>query len=720
MGTISALVLLVLAQYVKAGEVALVASSGCYSHDVMMREVGEQFTHQNVTWLQAYLFEFGFGEMKIPNHWGRVQVTRTLNNVAEMNELGGFLVWLGNVPLHWERWWDLRGASFFVEILRYHQRHCEDFVKSEQFLQYMNSKDVSLLVIDHFLQECMVGAASLLNASTVQFSNWPIADGYVTSLNVPSNPSSTPKTGNAFSSTKTMEFGIRVKNTIFHSLIVLARVIQSAVVQSIYKEWGYDVNIIDVEAKHILYASRGEFLAEPVRPLNNRIKYFGCSRCGDPEQYKIKRPVEYNPSYSSESKSTTISNDIVIPPANITISLSLGSNVTLCSKCLKTKKVSTNKNSTMELPIGRVLSVQETRWIQNKVDFPLIDWDLLEERPFVIVSFGSVAHAKYMPDALFDRFLEDFGKSPHTIIWQTNDVTERLRNRTIPDNLHIVRWVPMKVMLAHHNLHYAMLHCGVNTVNELLSFGIPILSVPMQGDQPSNSRRLKDLGLADVTSIADFWAENGLANVMAEFENGLQERRERAKKVANMISHYREVHGQDQHFWLEWSQRHGQMFRDRMDGQRYFEMKYRSSFEYYAMREVIVFSSIVVSLVLLLSHTNETRGLKLKDNIEREPYEIADEVCHYPLLDAPIKEIIKKGYNSVSYMQRHIQYKLPQVFDGQYGSYLLLVTKSRALMTYGDRVQIPNFCLFVITRTEGWNLNTEVHIQVLKIDERIS
>ncbi|ETN79936.1 hypothetical protein NECAME_09507 [Necator americanus] len=43
--------------------------------------------------------------------------------------------------------------------------------------------------------ECMGGLAFLLNASVVQYSNWPIADGYITSLNVPANPSAIPKTG---------------------------------------------------------------------------------------------------------------------------------------------------------------------------------------------------------------------------------------------------------------------------------------------------------------------------------------------------------------------------------------------------------------------------------------------------------------------------------------------------------------------------------------------
>lgn len=77
---------LLLISSVNSFEVALFASTGCYSHDVMIREVGEQFNGQNVTWLQAYLFEFGFGEMKIPENWGRVQVSRTFNNGKKIFE----------------------------------------------------------------------------------------------------------------------------------------------------------------------------------------------------------------------------------------------------------------------------------------------------------------------------------------------------------------------------------------------------------------------------------------------------------------------------------------------------------------------------------------------------------------------------------------------------------------------------------------------------------
>ena len=84
----------------------------------------------------------------------------------------------------------------------------------------------------------MGGLSHLLNASVVQFSNWPIADGYITSLNVPANPSATPKTGTPFSGLG-MTFLERVSNVLFHNIIVVARVVQVLILDGLFARHGY-------------------------------------------------------------------------------------------------------------------------------------------------------------------------------------------------------------------------------------------------------------------------------------------------------------------------------------------------------------------------------------------------------------------------------------------------------------------------------------------------
>ncbi|VDO32665.1 unnamed protein product [Haemonchus placei] len=56
-------------------KVALFPSTGCYSHDVMMREVGEALgPTANVTWIQTFIFDFGFGEIDLPSKWTRISL----------------------------------------------------------------------------------------------------------------------------------------------------------------------------------------------------------------------------------------------------------------------------------------------------------------------------------------------------------------------------------------------------------------------------------------------------------------------------------------------------------------------------------------------------------------------------------------------------------------------------------------------------------------------
>lgn len=121
--------------------------------------------------------------------------------------------------------------------------------------------------------------ASLLNATTIQFSNWPISDGYITSLNIPANPSFVAKTSTIFSG-RGMNYFERIGNTIFHLLIILARIIQIYIINSFYSSIGHPyVELNNIEANHMFYVGRSEFLAEPIRPINNRIKHFGCASC---------------------------------------------------------------------------------------------------------------------------------------------------------------------------------------------------------------------------------------------------------------------------------------------------------------------------------------------------------------------------------------------------------------------------------------------------------
>lgn len=559
------LLVLVLLGHSRASHVALFPSTGCYSHDVMMREVGERLAPTaNITWIQTFIYDFGFGEIQLPSSWNRLSLWGHDDEGMQLMRTAGSLLWEQNVPTDFGRPWDLRGTVSFFKMLERHQTYCEKMLDDERFLHFMRSQQADVVVLDHFLQECMGGLAFLLNSSVVQFSNWPIADGYITSLNVPANPSAVPKTGTPYTGLG-MTFGQRVGNFLFHNVIVATRYVQIYVLERMFTRKGFpEVGIVRSEAERAIYAGRSEFLFDVVRPINNRVKHFGSIKEMRPRDYVTVLPEGVprgHPSTASESSAIPDFTSVSIQShKNSSTTIALTS--TDCTfNCWKGR----TPNRRARLYEGLSAGVVQKRFLRVSKQFPLLNWPSLVEKPFIVVSFGSVAQAHFMPKDMVERFIEAFSQSSHTIIWQTNSAFEQLlwtQNVTVPPNVILSDWVPLKEILAHPNLQYLICHGGINTINELLLFGVPVLGVYLQGDQGSNLQRLVDLGTAEVTSMVQI-SQGGLLPAMRRFERSLDRYWKRAGQLSEMLASFRDFHSERQDFWIEWSARNGKKLRTR-------------------------------------------------------------------------------------------------------------------------------------------------------------
>ncbi|ETN79935.1 hypothetical protein NECAME_09506, partial [Necator americanus] len=178
------------------------------------------------------------------------------------------------------------------------------------------------------------------------------------------------------------------------------------------------VDLMTAEAQRTIYAGRSEFLFEVVRPINNRVKHFA---------------------------------------SNIQVRTHLYKDVDR--------------------------SLAKKRFDRISLKFPELDWPSLTKEKFIVVTFGSLAMAENMPLNFAQKLIDTFSHSPSKVIWQTNSDPASLlwnRNVTIPKNVVLTRWAPIKEMLAHPNLQYLICHGGINTINELLLFGVPWIGVYLQ------------------------------------------------------------------------------------------------------------------------------------------------------------------------------------------------------------------------------------------------
>lgn len=122
----------------------------------------------------------------------------------------------------------------------------------------------------------------------------------------------------------------------------------------------------------------------------------------------------------------------------------------------------------------------------EQADF--LPWDELP-RPVVYVSMGSI-----MSDRGFcRRVVKGLGGKDMTVILNTGRVDPAALGR-LPDNVRAYSFVPQTQVLAHADVFVT--HCGMNSVNEAIACGVPMVAMPVMNDQPGNAARLVELGAA--------------------------------------------------------------------------------------------------------------------------------------------------------------------------------------------------------------------------------
>ncbi|XP_047309363.1 beta-D-glucosyl crocetin beta-1,6-glucosyltransferase-like [Impatiens glandulifera] len=72
-----------------------------------------------------------------------------------------------------------------------------------------------------------------------------------------------------------------------------------------------------------------------------------------------------------------------------------------------------------------------------------------------------------------------------------NGFLERVVNR----GLVVEKWAPQARILAHPNVGGFVSHCGWGSTIEAMSFGVPIVAIPMNFDQPLNARLVEEIGV---------------------------------------------------------------------------------------------------------------------------------------------------------------------------------------------------------------------------------
>ena len=134
----------------------------------------------------------------------------------------------------------------------------------------------------------------------------------------------------------------------------------------------------------------------------------------------------------------------------------------------------------------------------------------LPARPLVLVSLGTVFHRTR---GLHELILDALRDEPVTLLLAVGRDQDPARFGPQPPHIRIDRYLPQPLLLPHCALFVT--HGGFNSVKEALSFGIPMVVIPIAGDQPYSAERCAALGVGQAVGPEERTADRIRAAVRA-------------------------------------------------------------------------------------------------------------------------------------------------------------------------------------------------------------
>ena len=131
-------------------------------------------------------------------------------------------------------------------------------------------------------------------------------------------------------------------------------------------------------------------------------------------------------------------------------------------------------------------------------DEELPDWsESLSGRPVVYATLGTVFNTR--TPGLFEAIIDALRDEPIELIVTVGRDRDPTEFGPQPANVHIERYIPQNLLLPHCDL--VITHAGFSTIAAALSHGLPIVSIPIDADQPVNAERCVALGVGETVEL---------------------------------------------------------------------------------------------------------------------------------------------------------------------------------------------------------------------------
>lgn len=145
--------------------------------------------------------------------------------------------------------------------------------------------------------------------------------------------------------------------------------------------------------------------------------------------------------------------------------------------------------------------------VSRNGEFP---WDRLDGRPLVYASLGTLQNQKQW---VFRCFAEACAGLPVQLVVAHGGGMGEQAAAALPGNPVVVTFAPQRQVLARARL--TLTHAGLNTVLDSLTYGVPLIAVPITYEQPAIASRISWSGAGRVLSLNKLTTERLSAAIQA-------------------------------------------------------------------------------------------------------------------------------------------------------------------------------------------------------------
>ncbi|XP_030647795.1 UDP-glucuronosyltransferase 2A2-like isoform X4 [Chanos chanos] len=203
----------------------------------------------------------------------------------------------------------------------------------------------------------------------------------------------------------------------------------------------------------------------------------------------------------------------------------------------------------------------------------------------VVFTLGSMI--KNMTKERANTIASALGQIPQKVLWRYSGE----KPETLAPNTRLYDWMPQNDLLGHPKTKAFITHGGTNGIYEAIYHGVPMVGIPMFGDQSDNMVHMKSKGAAVIMDFNSMETKDLVDGLKAVINDPSY--KENAMRLSR-IHHDRPVHPRDEAvFWIEFVMRH--------KGAKHLRVQAHNLtwYQYHSL-DVFAFLLAIIALVLFI------------------------------------------------------------------------------------------------------------------------